>query len=155
MVEWRWSSVISLWNAVCPSTSWVKSEKVCWLLRRSIKVLRFQVWRGSIVSTIELFLYVWEKEEPEEILVAELLENEIMNCEEGEVIVCRRGLEKVLVKEFVWVCQGWNCSMDVVSLFLLSSWPCGFHSKVVHILCGFLLGLKLWWLESIVVYGVW
>ena len=59
-------------------------------------MLRFWVWGGSIVSTMELFLYVWEKEESKEILVAELLEKKMVDQEEEEVIVYKKGWGKVL-----------------------------------------------------------
>ena len=56
-----------------------------------------------MVSIIELFLYVWEKEESEEILEMEFSEKETVDQEEGEVIVYKKGLERVLVEGFVQV----------------------------------------------------
>ena len=63
--------------------------------------LRFQVWWGSMVSTVELSLYVWEKEESEEILEMEFSEKEKVDWEEGEVIACKKGLGRVLVRGLV------------------------------------------------------
>ena len=96
---------MSQWNAVHASMSLVKLEKVCQSSKRFMKALRFWVWRSSIVSTVELFLYVWKKEESEEIFEAELSENEIVDQEGEEVIICRKGLGRVLVREFIQVHQ--------------------------------------------------
>ena len=155
MVEWRWSNVISWWNAVCPLMSLVKLEKVCWSSKTFMKASRFQVWRGSMVSKIELFSYVWEKEESEEILEMEFSEKETVDWEEREVIVCKKGLEKVLVEGFVQVHWGWSCNMDVVFLFLLFFCPCGFCSGVICIPCNFLLDQTQWWVELKLVSRFW